>query len=136
MQTASQPPQALFPRSHNLLALTDYLTSLGSTLVFNSVCFALLPLHCLPRPLSLSCFLFFHILWLPENPNSFIFPSNKDLEDLISSLTGNISKQLLKIKRGFVKHCAMTEKVLTYSTSALRCSKVNNKQRGSEVMSG
>lgn len=40
MQTASQPPQALFPRSHNLLALTDYLTSLGSTLVFNSVRFS------------------------------------------------------------------------------------------------
>ena len=46
MQTASQPPQqALFTLSHNLLALTDYPTSLGPTLVFDSTCFALLPSH-------------------------------------------------------------------------------------------
>ncbi len=66
----------------------------------------------LPCSLSLSS----HLLWLPRNPNNFIFPSDKDLEDLTSGLTGNISKQLLKMKRGIVKHCAMKEKVLTYTT--------------------
>lgn len=44
MQTASQPPQqALFTLSHNLLALTDYPTSLGPTFVVDSAGFALLP---------------------------------------------------------------------------------------------
>lgn len=48
MQTASQPPQqALFTLSRNLLALTDYPTSLGPTLVFDSMRFALLPSHSL-----------------------------------------------------------------------------------------
>ncbi len=37
MQTVSEPTQrALFTLSHNLLALTDYPTSLGPTLVFDS----------------------------------------------------------------------------------------------------
>lgn len=35
---------------------------------------------------------------LSLNPNSFIFPSDKDLADLTSGLTGDISKQLLKWK--------------------------------------
>lgn len=91
MQTTSQPPQqALFTLSHNLLALTYYPTSLGPTLVFDSERFARLPSHA-PHPPPHPHF--------PHNPNSFIFPSDKDLEDLTSGLTGDISKQLLKWKQ-------------------------------------
>ena len=96
MQTVSQPSQqALFTLSHNLLALTDYPTSLGPTLVFDSGRFALLPSHSLCSPLSPSIF----YGSLSGNPNSFIFPSDKDLADLTSGLTENISERLLKMKR-------------------------------------
>lgn len=111
-QTSGQPPQqALFNLSHILLALTDYPTSLGPTLVFDSTRFALLPSHCFPRTPSPA--LSFYLLRLPGNPNSFTFPSDEDLEDLTSGLTGNISKQLLKMKRGIVKHCVNKKEVLT-----------------------
>lgn len=39
------------------------------------------------------------LLSLSLNPNSFIFPSDKDLVDLTSGLTDDISKQLLKWKQ-------------------------------------
>lgn len=67
----------------------------------------------LPHPLSLLCFLSFHLFCLSRNSNTFIFPSYRDLEDLTSGLTGNISKQLLKMKTGFVKRCSRKEKIPT-----------------------